>query len=70
MYIPYSEYTDKQTIHFDEEGKRLYSGTCNANIEYITENRNHYICVADCGACAIVVVNYNHDVETRIIEIL
>lgn len=66
VHIPYSEYTDKQTIHFDEEGKPLYSGTCNANIEYITENRTHDICVPDSWACAIVMVNYNHDEETRI----
>lgn len=59
--VPYLGSTDKQTIHFDEEGKPFYSGTWNANIEYITENRNLDFCVADCGACAIVVVNYNQD---------
>lgn len=54
--VPYLESTDKLTINFVEEGKPLYSGTCNANIEYITKNRNHDISVADCWACAIVVV--------------
>lgn len=64
--VPYLESTDKNTLHFDEEGKPLNSGTCNANIEYITENINHNICVPDCWACAIVMVNYNHDEETRV----
>lgn len=56
----YLESTDKQTLHFDEEEKPLNSGTCNANIEYITENRNH----DNCWAYAIVMVNYNHDEES------
>lgn len=57
--VPYLGSTDKQTTWFDEEGKILLSG--NAYIEYFTENRNQDICVPDRGACAIVVVNYNHD---------
>nr|XP_034306465.1 uncharacterized protein LOC105330559 isoform X1 [Crassostrea gigas] len=53
--VRYSESTEKQTIQFDNEGKHLYSG--NSKIKYITENRNHDICVADCEAGAVVVVN-------------
>ncbi|XP_061178899.1 uncharacterized protein LOC133187512 [Saccostrea echinata] len=53
--VRYSGSTEKQTIQFDEEGKPMYSG--NRNVMYITENRNLDICVADCGAGAVVVVN-------------
>nr|XP_022296563.1 uncharacterized protein LOC111106251 [Crassostrea virginica] len=53
--VRYSGSTVKQTIQFDEEGQPLYSG--NNNIKYISQNRNFDICVADCGARAVVVVN-------------
>ncbi|XP_065937884.1 B-box type zinc finger protein ncl-1-like [Magallana gigas] len=53
--VHYSGYTEKQTIQFDDECKPLYSRT--NDIKYITENRNHDICVADYGAGAVVVVN-------------
>ncbi|XP_078341984.1 uncharacterized protein LOC111106829 [Crassostrea virginica] len=51
----YAGSTVKQTIQFDDKGQPLYSG--NSSIKYISENRNLDICIADCGACAVVVVN-------------
>nr|XP_022302401.1 uncharacterized protein LOC111110271 [Crassostrea virginica] len=53
--VRYSGSTVTQTIQFDDEGQPLYSG--NSSIKYISENRNLDICVADCNAGALVVVN-------------
>jgi hypothetical protein len=53
--VRYSGSTETQTIQFDDQGRPLY--TPGFNYRYISENRNHDICVADNGASAVVVVN-------------
>ncbi|XP_065929366.1 uncharacterized protein [Magallana gigas] len=63
--VRYSGSTEKQTIQFDDEGKPLYSG--NVKVKHITENRNNDICVADCEARAVVVVNQNGKLRWRYI---
>nr|XP_034317784.1 uncharacterized protein LOC105323897 isoform X2 [Crassostrea gigas]XP_034317787.1 uncharacterized protein LOC105323897 isoform X2 [Crassostrea gigas]XP_034317789.1 uncharacterized protein LOC105323897 isoform X2 [Crassostrea gigas] len=63
--IRYSGSTEKQTIQFDDEGKPLYSEKLKT--KYITENRNHDICVADSEANAVVVVNQDGKLRWRYI---
>uniref|UniRef100_K1QK40 Tripartite motif-containing protein 3 n=1 Tax=Magallana gigas TaxID=29159 RepID=K1QK40_MAGGI len=61
--VRYSGSTEIQTIQFDREGKPLYSQ--NGVVKYITENRNHDICVADKAAGALVVVNQDGELRWR-----
>ena len=52
--VRYSGSTEKQSIQWDDQSKSLYTSK---DIKYLSENRNLNICVADCDAHAVVVVN-------------
>ena len=55
--VRYSGSTETQTIQWDDHGKPLYSSGEFLNTKYLSENSNSDICVADSGACAVVVVS-------------
>ena len=61
--VHYSGSTVKQTIQFDDEDQHLYSGI--NKIKYISEDRNLDICVADCEAGAVVMVNQGWKLRFR-----
>uniref|UniRef100_K1QPG5 Tripartite motif-containing protein 2 n=1 Tax=Magallana gigas TaxID=29159 RepID=K1QPG5_MAGGI len=55
--LRYSDYKENQSIQFNEKGQPLYSSDGNIKYIGIQYNRNRDICVSDCAAHSVVVVN-------------